>query len=40
MGFMPKASDRLFCDLLDGPVSILIAVRSGEDDDAEFHGFP
>ena len=37
MRLVPKECDRLLRDLLDGPICVVIAVRSGENDDAEFH---
>src|SRR5207245_5554919 len=38
MRFMPEKAHRLLGHLLDGPVSVVIAVGSGENDDAKFHG--
>jgi hypothetical protein len=37
MRFVPQERDRLFGNLLNGPESIVIAVRAWENDDAEFH---
>src|SRR5205085_4527841 len=37
MRFVPQECDWLFRYLLDSPVSVVITVRSGKDDDAEFH---
>jgi hypothetical protein len=34
---VPQERDRLLRHLLDGPIRVVIAVRSGENDDAEFH---
>src|SRR5581483_7643667 len=34
---VPEKGYRLLGNLLDGPVRIVIVVRSGKDDDAEFH---
>ena len=36
MGFVPQKRDRLFSYLLDGPERVMVAVRTGEDDDTEF----
>src|SRR5258708_1256827 len=36
MRLVPQECDRLFRYLLDGPVRVVIAVRSGKNDDAEF----
>src|SRR5215469_2001289 len=34
---MPQERYRLLRDLLDGPISVVIAIRSGEDQHAKFH---
>jgi hypothetical protein len=34
---VPEKSHGLFGDVLDGPVSIVVTVRSGKDDDSKFH---
>ena len=34
---MPKKCHRLFRNLLDRPVSVVVTVGAREDDDAEFH---
>jgi hypothetical protein len=37
MRLMPVERGWLLGHLLDGPIRVVIAVRSGENDDAEFH---
>ncbi len=37
MRFVPEKTCRLFGDVLDGPVGIVVAVRPGKDDDSKFH---
>src|SRR6266568_5351355 len=37
MGVVPKKRDRLLSHILDRPVGIMIAIGSGENDDAKFH---
>jgi hypothetical protein len=39
MRIVPQESNWLPGHLLDGPISIVIAVGSGKDDDAKFHRF-
>jgi len=36
---VPKKRDRLLEDLLDRPSGIMVAVRSGKNEDAKLHGF-
>jgi hypothetical protein len=38
MRFVPQERDRLLGDLLNRPVSIVIAVGTRKNDNAEFHG--
>jgi hypothetical protein len=35
--FVPEKSNGLFGNLLDGPVRVVIAIRSRENEDAKFH---
>ena len=37
MGLVPQESCGLLRDMLDGPVGIVVAIRSRKNDDAEFH---
>src|SRR5580658_4328878 len=37
MRLVPEECNRLLRNLLDGPIGIVIAIRSRENDDAEFH---
>ena len=40
MGFVPQKCDRLLGYVLDRPEFVMVAVGTGEDDDAEFHCVP
>jgi hypothetical protein len=40
MRVVPEESDGLFGNLLDGPEGIVIAIRTGENNDAKFHRNP